>query len=57
MTVSGKVHSGVFEFEEGAWPASMGDQASKRVLETVEDVLDDLADVLNNSDFNKCLSV
>jgi hypothetical protein len=57
MTVSGKVHAGVFEFEEGAWPASMGDQASKRVLETVEDVLDDLADVLNNSDFNKCLSV
>lgn len=53
MTVSDKVHAGVFEFKEGAWPASMGDQASKRVLETVEDALDDLADffVNNSSDF------
>lgn len=53
MTVSNKVHAGVFEFKDGAWPASMGDQASKRVLETVEDALHDLEDFFmnNSSDF------
>lgn len=55
MMVSGAVHAGQVEYAEGAWPASMGHQQSKRIYETLEDHLDDLADVLDRCDdeFNR----